>query len=78
MLARGTHSPAGLEVLAQRLTDPRPEVRRDAAWGFGQAFQPGLWQVQRAAVLAALDGYDKEDVTGLLENRLEKARERLP
>jgi len=25
----------------------------------------------------ALDGYDKEDVTGLLENRLEKARERL-
>jgi cyclophilin family peptidyl-prolyl cis-trans isomerase/HEAT repeat protein len=61
MLARGTHSPAGLDALVARLGDARPEVRRDAAWGFGHSFQPGMWQDRRAAVYAALDGYDKGD-----------------
>jgi cyclophilin family peptidyl-prolyl cis-trans isomerase/HEAT repeat protein len=61
MLARGTQSPAGLSALVARLVDERPEVRRDAAWGIGHAFQPGFWQDERAAVYAALDGYDKGD-----------------
>jgi cyclophilin family peptidyl-prolyl cis-trans isomerase/HEAT repeat protein len=61
ILARGMQSPAGLDALAARLVDARPEVRRDAAWGFGHSFQPGFWQDQRAAVLAALDGYDRSD-----------------
>jgi peptidylprolyl isomerase len=61
MLARGTHSPAGLDALVARLVDARPEVRRDAAWGIGHSFQPGLWQDHRDRVFAALDAYDRAD-----------------
>ena len=61
LLARGELSPAGLDALIARLTDGDAEVRQNAAWGFANAFQPGLWRERREEVYRALDGYAETD-----------------
>lgn len=80
-IAVGDRPKALIEMLSEHLLEVFRKVQLIDAYDVYVVDYKDLFKSLKGAVKdytsGALDGYDKEDVAGLLEDRLEKARERL-